>query len=114
VFKIKNGTLMLEENVRQKCIYLSNENKELYWKYMIQFSKTCGDFMEPKFDSQCSNEIINNLKIDVGNINACMYTVFYSKNHTILRKDFESYSKNKVFQVPQMRINNQKFRVINI
>ena len=105
---------MLEENVRQKCIYTSNDNKELYWKYMIQFSKTCADFMEPKFDSQCSNEIINNLKIDIGQLNACMYTVFYSKNYTILKKDFESYSKNKVFQVPQMRINNQKFRVINL
>ena len=70
---------MLEENVRQKCIFLSSEVKDLYWQYMIKFGKNCADFMEPKFDAQCAEETMSTVGIDKTNVQDCMNNVFLSK-----------------------------------
>lgn len=70
---------MLEENIRQKCIFVTNDLKDIYWKYMIKFSKTCADFMEPKYDSICAEEVMGNVGIDMVKIKNCMDDVLTSK-----------------------------------
>ena len=101
---------MLEENLRQKCIYTSVD-KESYWKYMMRFSTTCADFMEPKFDSSCAADQMKDLNIDSGKVKDCMDNVLVKKDYTLIKNDVDKYNKGKVFQLPQLRINNQKFRV---
>jgi len=53
---ITNATLVLEENVRQKCIWYlhKKQNPEYYWKYMINFKDLCMNTETPKFTKECS------------------------------------------------------------
>jgi hypothetical protein len=54
--------LILEENMRQKCIHKTyfgtNEYLMKYWQYMIKFAENCADEQAPDFTKTCADRVI--------------------------------------------------------
>ena len=57
-----NPELILNENIRQKCIhwtYYTDKSKyfDTYWKYMIDFQEMCLDENKVDFTPECSDKV---------------------------------------------------------
>lgn len=66
---------ILEENIIQKCIYLSTlESPSNYVDYMIDFYHTC--FFKSSFTRECSEGIMSNLGIELKVVNNCYEASF--------------------------------------
>lgn len=80
---------------------------------MIKFGKTCADYMEPQFTEDCAKNAMKAVGIDSAKVDTCYNGVFdkTKPNTSILQEDYKLFSKHKIFQIPQLRINNEKFRV---
>lgn len=59
--KITNATQVVTENVRQKCIWYLNKEKNplFYWNYMINYADLCMSPLEPNFSDTCSKKVIH-------------------------------------------------------
>lgn len=62
-FKIAAAELVLNENIRQKCIhwtYYTDKTRyfDTYWKYMIDFQEACLDEVFPNFTPECSEKVV--------------------------------------------------------
>lgn len=79
--KINNARIILLENLRQSCIYLTTSEKTLdtYWNYMTKFSDDCADVNNLVFNEDCATAVMDSLKIDAGEINNCMENEIKSK-----------------------------------
>jgi hypothetical protein len=79
--KITNGRTVLLENLRQSCIFSTfrNENMDLYWNYLINFSETCVDLNNILFTEECANDVMKYTGIDKTVINRCMEDAIKSK-----------------------------------
>ncbi len=57
---ITDAKLVLNENIRQKCIwYLYKiENPLTYWKYMIYFADNCLKPGSERFTEECAEEVV--------------------------------------------------------
>ena len=119
---VSDGTEVLKEGIRQKCIYnyaFENKNKKkkkLFWDYMNTFYEKC--LNEKKIDKTCSNEVIKKVGIPEKDITKCYEDSFvgkkeenyeiYSKN-TFLDKDYELRKKNFVTKSPTITINDRVY-----
>jgi len=56
---ITNATLVLYENIRQKCVWYTYKTNEplMYWNYMVAFKNKCLRPMNPTFTTDCSNQV---------------------------------------------------------
>ena len=75
-YKITDARLIILENLRQKCIYLKSATST-YLDYMQFYYTNCLLSKIPKFNKECSNEVMELLKINVKNIEACIVNSFY-------------------------------------
>ena len=106
--KIENPRLVLMENLRQSCIYRLYV-LDIYWNYMKTFAEICGDELEPVFTNECSLLTMKN----VGGINGtevdnCINTLIQTEGK--VEDDYEMYNKKKIFKIPEILINDVKYR----
>jgi hypothetical protein len=96
---VKDGTNVIRESLRQKCIYNyayekngKKNNKMLFWDYINKFHQNC--IHVGKFDVSCSEEVLKNLKIPSDNIQKCYQDSFIGEKK---EKNYEIYSGNSIF-----------------
>jgi len=116
---INNSTLILHENVRQKCIWFmfKDTNPVLYWTYMIYFSDWC--LKNNRFNLMCSKEVTDYSGINYESVNYCFNTVMNKPNDNMdfIKKDMEfvdKYSKTNIDDsnsYPIIFVNNLKYKV---
>lgn len=131
-FGTTDGTEIIRESLRQKCIYnyaYTNQgvnNKMLFWDYIEKFYINC--VRKNRINTVCSEEVMNELKINNYFIQKCYEYSFvgdkkdknyeiFSKN-TILDNEYELRKKNFVSKSPSITINDRVYlgnwRVDNI
>lgn len=87
-----DGRVILQENLRQKCIYFNSydkndknkiTNKMQYWDYMDNFYEDCfkpslldNSSTGSKFNSECSRRVMSKTGIDIPTINSCIVKSF--------------------------------------
>jgi len=121
---VKDGTNVIRESLRQKCIYNyayekngKKNNKMLFWDYINKFHQNC--IHVGKFDVSCSEEVLKNLKIPSDNIQKCYQDSFigekkeknyelYLKNN-ILDSEYELRKKNFISKSPSITINDRVY-----
>lgn len=131
-FGTTDGTDIIRESLRQKCIYnyaytkQGVNNKMLFWDYIEKFYINC--VRKNQINTKCSEEVMKELKIDNYFIQKCYEESFvgdkkdknyeiFSKN-TILDNEYELRKKNFVSKSPSITINDRVYlgnwRVDNI
>ena len=96
---VKDGTEVIKESLRQKCIYNyayekkgKKDNRYLYWDYIHNFYQNC--VMVGKIDITCSENVLKNLKIPSTDIQKCYEDSFIGDKN---EKNYELYSQNSIF-----------------
>ncbi len=95
---VTDGTNVLKESLRQKCIYTftyENKNKKkrkLFWKYMEAFYEKC--VYERKLDNECAEKVLKKVGLPEKEIQKCIEDSFYGDKD---QKDYELYIKNTFF-----------------
>ena len=125
---INNGTLIIFENLRQKCIYKYEKEKSMkmiFYNYMVSFYDRCLNVKPPSFAENCSISVMNYVGIDSNSIQKCIEDSFEGKLQLLI-KDFllYEYKDNKILQTdfkdkkllgieiyPGIMINNRTFFV---
>ena len=122
-FGVNDGTDIIRESLRQKCIYnyaytkKGANNKMLFWDYIEKFYINC--VRKNKINTPCSEEVIKELKIPNNEIQKCYEDSFigdkneknyeiYSKN-AILDNEYELRKKNFVSKSPSITINDRVY-----
>ena len=122
-FGVNDGTDIIRESLRQKCIYnyaytkKGANNKMLFWDYIENFHTNC--VRKNKINTPCSEEVIKELKIPNNEIQKCYEDSFigdkneknyeiYSKN-AILDNEYELRKKNFVSKSPSITINDRVY-----
>ena len=108
LYNIINPRLVLEENMRQSCIF-SLFGLVSYWNYMEMFWEKCMILKKPNFSYECSKNIITNLKLDnLNKINNCMQDLIdYSDSK--IDQDYKLYELNHIFLSPAITLNGNQF-----
>ena len=131
-FGVTDGTDIIRESLRQKCIYnyaytkQGINNKILFWDYIEKFYINC--VRKNKINTACSEEVMKEIKINNYFIQKCYEDSFvgdkkdknyeiFSKN-IILDNEYELRKKNFVSRSPSITINDRVYlgnwRVDNI
>lgn len=79
---ITNGTLIIFEDLRQKCIYnygRENNISSLYLDYMFSFYVYCLTTTPRNFSGNCSNEIMLKINVEPSKIQTCIENSFVGK-----------------------------------
>ena len=120
---ITDGSIIVEESIRQKCIY-NNANKngdiDIFWKFMSIFYQNC--VSKEDFNENCSNDVISNIGINLKEINDCLYESFigttidkqqsqYQKilKNQLLDKEYELRKQYLISRVPSITINGRLY-----
>jgi hypothetical protein len=119
---VTDGTNVLKESIRQKCIYINTFNdknkkkQKLYWEYMETFYEKC--VKARKIDKSCSDEVIKKVGLSEKDIQNCYKKSFvdnsednyeiYSKN-IILDRDYELRKKYFITKSPSITINDRVY-----
>lgn len=121
---VKDGTDVIRESLRQKCIYNfayekkdKKSNKLLFWNYVQIFYQNC--VRVNKIDTSCSEQVMNSLNIPKNVIEKCYNDSFvgekneqnyemYLKN-TILDNEYELRKKNFINKSPSITINDRVY-----
>lgn len=114
---IWNGREILFEDLRQKCIYNTNQDSnEKYYKYLKNFYQKCISITNPRFNIDCSLEVIESIGIDSLKMTKCIHesfnvTVFselmYNNQNKLLEEDFEVKKIWNVKMFPTIMVNNK-------
>ena len=100
-FNTNNGRLIVNENIKQKCLYKwaqNNNNMMLYWDYMINFFNLCLDIDDPKFNPECSAIASLQLNIPNDQINKCISDSFINQDKIIDKENLSIYVLNKLLE----------------
>lgn len=95
---VKDGTEVIKESLRQKCIYNyayekgGNNNRQLFWNYILTFYQNCVNL--GKIDSFCSENVQKILNIPIDVIKKCYNESFIGEKN---EKDYEIYLRNTIF-----------------
>ena len=124
---ITDGSLIVLESIKQKCIYLNvystNEKSKnlLFWKYMNLFNEKCIKANEKAdFDQICSNNVINEVGINLNEINECISNSFINADKTksnyhkiyknkLLDEEYELRKSFYISRVPSLTINGRLY-----
>ena len=120
---IADGSIIVIESIKQKCIFdnvLKYNKIILFYKFMEKFYEKC--ILKDKFNQICSNEVINDVGINLDEINDCLYESFsgssYEKQqaqyqkifkNTILDKEYELRKQYLISRVPSITINGRLY-----
>lgn len=124
-FGVKDGRVILKENIRQKCVYkysyVDKNQTNYYWDYMIDFYQRCLNVTTPTFNDACANLALKSVKIPNEEINKCMksgfvdiagkdqntYEIFSS--NTLLDQDNQDKVIYSIDYIPGIVINDRNF-----
>lgn len=107
--QITNPRYILLENIRQSCIFSLFELTD-YWNYMELFGELCGDPKNPTFTPECSRNVLRSVSLQdqEEDINKCM--TYMVQNKSKIEDDYNLYNKQKIYRVPELVINNVKYK----
>ena len=109
------------EDLRQKCLYdiskKSDNNINAYFNYMKNFQAECLNKENPKFNDNCSKNVLKNLGLSIRNIDACIANSFQVKDllsnlyidneNLILKNEYDELIKYKLTSFPAVVINDK-------
>jgi hypothetical protein len=106
---------VLEENIRESCLH--NISNEKYWSYMRQFDNKCHNISSPNFTRECATNILNEIEISTNIIDNCINRVkngnlliYVDPDISVLKRDADLFKKDKVFKIPEIRINKEIYK----
>jgi hypothetical protein len=119
---VVSGKQILLEDLRQKCVYLTNNADGLnpssdisdYWDYMSKFYDDC--IMVSRFNQDCSYETVLDLGMSINQIEKCISDSFNSENsdanvirnqNNLIEDDIELTEKYRVKMFPSIMINGK-------
>jgi len=126
---VTDGRDILNENIRQKCIYLISNgifknsflqqtvDKRLYWNYVETFYDKCINKTIPQFNNKCSIESIKAIGMNEDIVNDCVMSSYVSEkdkiaidlnnNNSILEEEYNVKKKWKIKIFPTIMVNNK-------
>ena len=120
---VKDGTNVIRESIRQKCIYnyaydIQNKKskKILFWNYIQNFYKECVHL--GKIDISCSDNVLKNVGIPLINIQKCYENSFVGDKvdnyeiylpNSILDNEYDLRKKNFISKSPSITINDRVY-----
>jgi hypothetical protein len=114
--KSYNGRAILNEDVRQKCIYnevYNNETDIKWWEYMECFSRECGDLKE-----DCSKKCMKEVGINVQRVLDCHKKAIDDakdqKEKHMFKDEMRAWINANGAFFPAVIINNRTYRVLLI
>jgi hypothetical protein len=106
---------VLEENIRESCLH--NISNEKYWSYMRQFDNKCQNLTSPNFTRECAINIMTEIDVNSNTIDDCISQIkngnffnYVDPENSVLKRDADLYKKEKVFKIPEIRINKEIYR----
>ena len=117
----KDGQSIMMEDLRQKCLYditKKSDNKiNAYFNYINNFHIECLNKENPKFNDNCSKNVLKNLGISIRDIDTCIANSFQVKDllsnsyidneNLILKDEYDELIKYKLTTFPGVVINNK-------
>ncbi|XP_047341667.1 vacuolar-sorting receptor 1-like isoform X2 [Impatiens glandulifera] len=110
------GKDVVLQNLRQACFFkISNETGKpwLWWDYVTDFSIRCS-MKEQKYTTDCANEVIKSLSMDVKEIEKCIGNPDADEENQVLKAEQEAQigkgSRGDVTILPTLVINNGQYR----
>ena len=94
---ITDGSIIVMESIKQKCIFIHTFKKkkiELFWKFMEKFYDNC--ILKGNFNQICSNEVINDVGINLDEINECIYESFLGASSEKQQTQYQKIFKNNI------------------
>lgn len=124
---ISDGSLIVLESIKQKCIYnyayskaSKSVQKDLFWKFMIKFHDKC--IADSNFGQVCSNNVADDVGLPIKLINECLQNSFEGSSYDreqlqyqkilknyILDKEYELRKQYYITRVPSITINGRLY-----
>ena len=117
---VQDGQKILMESLRQKCMYLKNEeNKKYYYEYLDNFYKNCLDLdsQNIKFNERCAKQTLDSLGYPITYLDECMAesfgvnrllsSTYIDNENTIFKKDYDEILKYKLTSFPAIIIDDK-------
>lgn len=109
-----NGRDVMLEDLRQLCVFKQTENEEsyeTYFKYMIEYSKTCED----NLTKECSHKVLDAIDLSSKEIEKCVDNSVEGRNidldeNTLFKYERDRWQDYGVAFYPSLMINNQTYR----
>jgi len=83
LYSINDGRIIIEENIRQKCIYnysmKVNKDSLLFVQFMNKFYATCMVKTNPKFNKECHDSVVVELNMPQSELDKCYEDSFLCK-----------------------------------
>ena len=109
------------EDLRQKCLYditkKNDNNINAYFNYVNYFHAECLNLENPKFNDNCSKNVLKNVGLSIKDIDSCIANSFQVKDllsnsyidneNFILRDEYDELIKYKLTTFPAVVINNK-------
>ena len=102
---IKDGRVIVKEDIRQKCVYAVGDN---YMKYMKVFYKEC--VCSGMFNEECAENVMDREGIRKGDVNKCISDSFINVN---VNSNDDDYIRNEFIMENEILNNEYKIREIN-
>ncbi|XP_047319892.1 vacuolar-sorting receptor 1-like [Impatiens glandulifera] len=111
-----DGKDVVLQNLRQACFFkVANESGKpwLWWDYVSDFSIRC-PMKEQKYTTECANEVIKSLAMDIKEIDKCIGNPDADEENTVLKAEQEAQigkgTRGDVTILPTLIINNRQYR----
>lgn len=110
---------VLNEGIRQKCIWTENQDKYLWWNYIDSYRLCLQDRMKQGKDLNCYSEISNKLNFPPEfkqQVDNCLDNSFenpqdyFGSDNKVLQKDASQYPRNLVYTIPLVILNKNLLR----
>ena len=116
----KDGQAIIMEDIRQKCLYdISKNEKNLnnFFNYINYFHSECLTKNNPKFNDNCSKNVLKSLGYSIRDIESCiansynvkdlMSNLYIDNENTILKGEYDELLKYKLTTFPAVVINDK-------
>ena len=118
---VQEGQKILLENIRQKCMYELNKEKDIrhYFKYLSTFAKLCINNVKKSLTRECSKLALKELGYSEDYLDMCFASSFsvtkhnidtnyyLEKNNKMLEKEYNQILKYKLTSFPAVIINDK-------
>eukprot|EP00457_Paulinella_chromatophora_P002326 gb/GEZN01002330.1/.p1 GENE.gb/GEZN01002330.1/~~gb/GEZN01002330.1/.p1 ORF type:complete len:776 (+),score=60.83 gb/GEZN01002330.1/:50-2377(+) len=108
-----SGAQVIEENLRQICIYRTvNTTKEYYkwWDYVSTFQTDCA-YEQDLWSKTCSDQVLLKVEIDAAQVHACVTrSQTGGDTNTVLDEEVQKLSDEGIFFLPTIIINGVQYR----
>ena len=116
----KDGQAIIMEDIRQKCLYdisKNDNNVNNYFNYINYFHSECLNKNSPKFNDNCSKNVLRSLGYSIRDIESCiansynvkdlMSNLYIDNDNKILKNEYDELLKYKLTTFPSVVINDK-------